>query len=716
MQQLQEVFEQRHRLLARGRVDGLAKWRLHQLQRPAAEIIPNQSIRGHQRLAQPELRKQAFQFADGRIQPAPHPPNRERSGLGLGRVIRHLPPVHQPERIPNLVREIPSLFAQLVVERQVVARGRGQQHAHPHAVGSELLHQFDGVRAVAEALRHLPTLLVAHDAGVVNVLERRRVAVLVARDDHPRHPKEHDLRRRHKVRRGVVVADLLLAVEAVEHLDGPKPAAEPRVHHVLVLPHIVQAQPGIAALRPGGHEGLFSRFRHHVIVVPFSEIPSRNAVSPPELAADAPVLNLLHPVAVGVLELRREEPDGVVHDVGQSRFRNLRHRHEPLQREPGFNDRIGALGSPDFVRVRLDFDEVPRRFEVLDNGLPHVEPVHARVIAAVLVERAIGVEDVDGFEVVGLAEFVVVHVVGWGDLEATRSEFAVDVFVLDDGDPPTAERHLGSLAVEAGETLVVGVDTDGGVTEDGFGSCGGDDEVPSAFDLVAQVVDLALLLLVNDFLIAQRRERHWIPVHHAHAAVNQPLLVQIDERVHDPFIVLFVHREPRAVPIAARPQLLELLQDDAAVLVGPRPSVLHERVAAQIALLNALLAQSLHHLRLRCDGSVIRPGNPTGVLALHARAAHEHVLNRVVQHVPHVQHARHVGRRNDYGVRLALVGNRLEKSMFEPKAVPLRFRLCRVVGFREFHRWGLCRCAKIAHLRARKKAPPHFGSGAFIKA
>ena len=36
-------------------------------------------------------------------------------------------------------------------------------------------------------------------------------------------------------------------------------------------------------------------------------------MAPPELAADAPVLDVLHPVAVGILELRRVKTDLVIH-------------------------------------------------------------------------------------------------------------------------------------------------------------------------------------------------------------------------------------------------------------------------------------------------------------------------------------------------------------------------------------------------------------------
>ncbi len=63
--------------------------------------------------------------------------------------------------------------------------------------------------------------------------------------------------------------------------------------------------------------------------------------------------------------------------------------------------------------------------------------------------------------------------------------------------------------------------------------------------------------------------------------------------------------------------------------------------------------ERLHH-GLRRDAGVIGAGHPEGVVALHAPPADQHVLQRVIECVAHVQRAGHVGRRNDDGERLAV--------------------------------------------------------------
>ena len=72
---------------------------------------------------------------------------------------------------------------------------------------------------------------------------------------------------------------------------------------------------------------------------------------------------------------------------------------------------------------------------------------------------------------------------------------------------------------------------------------------------------------------------------------------------------------------------------------------------------------------------MVGAGHPQGVLALHAGAAHQDVLDGVVEHVSHVQHTGHVGRRNDYGVGFTLVGLRVEELVLHPVLVPFAFNL-----------------------------------------
>ena len=334
----------------------------------------------------------------------------------------------------------------------------------------------------------------------------------------------------------------------------------------------------------------------------------------------------------------------------------LFHGDEPLHGEARLDDGPGALGAAHLVGVVLDLHEVASRVEGLREGLAGLETVLSLEFTADRVDRAVGVEHVDDLEAVLLAEFVVVGVVGGGHLEATGSELAVDVLVENDRNAASSHGNDGPLAVQVGVPLVLRVNADGRIGEDGLRTGRGDGEpIVRALDLVAHVVQLGLLLGVEDFLVGNSREGLGVPIDHAQAPIDVAFGVQVEEGVDDAPGVVRVQREVGPLPVAAGAEFAQLLQDDAAVFAGPIPSVLEEGIPAEVGLLDALVAELADHLGFGGDGGVVGARHPAGVLALHARPADEHVLNGVVEHVPHVQHARHIGRRDDHGVGLAVV-------------------------------------------------------------
>ena len=190
---------------------------------------------------------------------------------------------------------------------------------------------------------------------------------------------------------------------------------------------------------------------------------------------------------------------------------------------------------------------------------------------------------------------------------------------------------------------------------------------------------MALLLVVNHLLVAQGGLGLGVPVHHAQATIDVALVIEVHEDLQHALAARLVHREGGAAPVTGGTQFAQLLQDDAAVLMRPVPSMLEELVAREVTLADALLGKALHHLGLGSDGCVVGTGYPQGVLALHARAADEDVLDGVVQHVTHVQHARHIGGRNHDAIRLTLVGHALEQVVRLPILIPLVLDLFRVV-------------------------------------
>ena len=115
------------------------------------------------------------------------------------------------------------------------------------------------------------------------------------------------------------------------------------------------------------------------------------------------------------------------------------------------------------------------------------------------------------------------------------------------------------------------------------------------------------------------------------------------------------------------------------MFVRPVPRMSEELLAGQVGFVDALFFQPFDDFGFRGNRRVVGAGNPAGVLALKPCAAHENVLYRLVQHVSHVQYARHVGRRDDDGVRRPAVRLAVKETFVQPVLIPAAFDVCGIV-------------------------------------
>ena len=159
----------------------------------------------------------------------------------------------------------------------------------------------------------------------------------------------------------------------------------------------------------------------------------------------------------------------------------------------------------------------------------------------------------------------------------------------------------------------------------------------------------AFLLDHLDFFVGKGGAGGRIPIDHPFAAVDQSLLIKIGEDPLHATRVIGIHREPFPGPIAGAAELLELLNDDAAVLFLPGPDVFEEFFSPDVLAMFELplLAQHLFDLHLGGDARVVGAGQPKDFFALHSSFTGEDVLNRIIQDVAHMQDAGYVGGRDD---------------------------------------------------------------------
>ena len=107
------------------------------------------------------------------------------------------------------------------------------------------------------------------------------------------------------------------------------------------------------------------------------------------------------------------------------------------------------------------------------------------------------------------------------------------------------------------------------------------------------------------------------------------------------------------------------------MLLLPFPGVFEEFLTADFLLGNAHGLQLGDHLGFGGDGGVVRARHPAGVLAVHAGVPDQDVVQGVVEHMAHMEDARHVGRRNHDGIGFLFVRFRMEELVGQPIGVPL---------------------------------------------
>ena len=163
-----------------------------------------------------------------------------------------------------------------------------------------------------------------------------------------------------------------------------------------------------------------------------------------------------------------------------------------------------------------------------------------------------------------------------------RPEIHLDVVVGDHGHLPPEDRHDDLLPHQVLVPLVLRVDAHRGVAEDRLRPRRRHRDVLAAavVEVILEVVELALLLGVLDLEVGDGGAERRRPVHHVLAAVDQPLLVEVDEGLGHRLAKLGLERELLARPVARGAEAADLPGDLPALLGLPPPHALEEGVAA----------------------------------------------------------------------------------------------------------------------------------------
>ena len=421
-------------------------------------------------------------------------------------------------------------------------------------------------------------------------------------------------------------------------------------------------------------------------------------MAPPELARDAPRLDVLHPAEEFVAPALGHELHAAVARRRDRLLGELLGVGVPLLGQERLDRHAAAIAVGHGVGMRLDLLDEAQLLHVRHDLLARVEAVEPAVfLRRLVVQPGELVEDADGFEIVAAADLEIVEVVRRGDLDRARALLRIGIFVGHDRDPAADQRQHGVLADQVLPLGIVGMHGNAGVAQHGLGPGGRHDDVlVAALDGIAEVPQAAADLARFDLEVGDRRQHLGIPVDQPVVLVDQAGLVEIDEHFQDGARQALVHGEALARPVAGGAQAAELVGDGAARIGLPLPDLGQELLAVQELLVavafvgaldgeaDAFLLEVAHHDHLGGDAGVIGAGLPQRIVALHAAPADQHVLQRVVERVAHMQAARDVGRRDDDAVgRLRRLRMGAERAALLPLRVEAGFDLLGVVGLVE---------------------------------
>mmetsp|Transcript_9183 Transcript_9183/g.21424 ORF Transcript_9183/g.21424 Transcript_9183/m.21424 type:complete len:522 (+) Transcript_9183:1636-3201(+) len=387
-------------------------------------------------------------------------------------------------------------------------------------------------------------------------------------------------------------------------------------------------------------------------------MPHGDAVAPPQLPGDTPVVDVVEPVEPSLLKPLRDDLElSALHSL-HSTVRHAPRLDEPLRADEGLDDLPPALGPGHALGVGLGLDCNAHLFEVRPELLARFESVHPLVLAAKVVECSVAVHDIDVLQIMPLSNLIVIRIVPRRDLQASRPKLHVHIVVGDDRNLPVLRGNHDRLSNKMLVTLVLGVHAHGSVAQDGLGARRRHGEVLiRPLDRVFEVVQLALLLRVLHLEVRHRRLEVGAPVYHVVSTVDQPLVVQLNKGLGGRARQPVVHGEPLPGPVGRGPEAPHLLGDVPTLLLLPLPHPLQELLPANLEPGGAFLVEAALYQELCGNASVVRARKVQGRPAPHPVEPGHNVLEGDKHGVPHVQPPGDVwgGHREDVAPLLALL-------------------------------------------------------------
>ncbi len=181
-------------------------------------------------------------------------------------------------------------------------------------------------------------------------------------------------------------------------------------------------------------------------------------MAPPELARDAPIADVVHPLVVGLFPVGGNENDAAGLDGLNGLFGERFGLDEPLGGNQRLDNGGAARAFAEVDLIRLDLDEGSGLFEIGNDALARLEAVEAGISARGGGHDAVLIDDLDLGQVVAAAGFEIVEVVSGGDFDGPGAELRVGHDVENHRDFTVLERKLSGASVKFEIACILGIE------------------------------------------------------------------------------------------------------------------------------------------------------------------------------------------------------------------------------------------------------------------
>ena len=493
---------------------------------------------------------------------------------------------------------------------------------------------------------------------------------------HPGNPEEQDIKTGHQAGGRIIDSQFFGPFGPSHGGKRPEGRGKPGVEHIGFLADFITSA--------SGADGRIL-LRHGYLAAVIT-VPGRNAVAPPDLAGDAPVADVLHPLEIGVFPLERNDPGTAFPHRGNGLFRQRSDLHVPLERHVRFDNRLAAIASSYCKGMVGDLLQQTRLFQVGKDLFPGSESVKAFVLMTGGIDDPRLVEDVYPVEIMALAYFEIVEVMGRCDLDHAGAELHVHIFVRDYGNVALQQGKDDMPTDQVTIPFISRIHGNGRVAEHGLRPGGGDHEIPvRTHHRIPQVPEAPFLFFVFHLDIREGGMATGAPVDQPVVPVDKPLFIKAYEDLANRRGKTLVHGEALALPVAGSAKPLQLIDYLATRFRLPCPDSFDKGLTADLMSARIFRCKLPFNHVLRRDAGMVGTRHPQDGVAGHPLPAAEDVLKGIVEGMPHVEYAGDIGGRNYNAVGFFIRRRHgVKKTSLLPLAIPFILNSLRFIHLCQF--------------------------------